>query len=185
MADDEKIARLGETGRALEAHECAELARAAAELVDLEALDRRGPGSAHLLWRTQHSEAWLNTWWEARDTGFHDHDGSCVGVHVLAGRAANEPLTVDAPRRERWFGPGESFAFTGAGIHRMDHAAGAVTIHVYSPPIHSIGHYELVDGQLRRTPCPPDEESPPSPVLTASLEGRASGHGGRLAELGG
>ncbi|MDX6567746.1 MAG: hypothetical protein QOH15_324 [Gaiellales bacterium] len=172
MADEDAIARLGETGRALEADECAELARAAAALIDLDELDRTGSGSARLLWRTPHSEAWLNTWWEARDTGFHDHDGSRVGVHVLAGEAANEALTVDAPRRLRWFGAGEGFSFTGAGIHRMDHAAGAVTIHVYSPPIQSIGHYELVEGELRRTSCAPDEESPPSPALTASLAGR-------------
>jgi hypothetical protein len=172
MADDDAIAQLGETGRALEPDECAELACAAGALIDVGELDRSGAGSARLLWRTPHSEAWLNTWWEARDTGFHDHDGSCVGVHVLAGTAANEALTVDAPRRVNWFGPGESFAFTGAGIHRMDHAAGAVTIHVYSPPIASIGHYELVDGELRRTPGPPDEESPPSPALTASVSSR-------------
>jgi hypothetical protein len=172
MADAKTIAALGETGRALEAEECAELAGAAAGLVELDALDRTGAGSATLLWRTAYSEAWLNTWWEARDTGFHDHDGSCVGVHVLEGRAANEALTVDAPRQVRWFGAGEGFSFTGAGIHRMDHAAGAVTIHVYSPPLQSIGHYELVDGELRRTSGAADEESPPSPVLTASVERR-------------
>jgi hypothetical protein len=172
MADEQAIARLGETGRALEAEECAELARAAAQLVELDELDRTGSGTARLLWRTPHSEAWLNTWWEARDTGFHDHDGSCVGVHVLAGEAANEALTIGAARQLRWFEAGEGFSFLGSGIHRMDHAAGAVTIHVYSPPIQSIGHYELVDGELRRTPCPPDEESPPSPALTASLAGR-------------
>jgi hypothetical protein len=172
MGDEGEIARLGETGRSLEADECAELARAAAALIELDALDRTGTGSATLLWRTPHSEAWLNTWWAARDTGFHDHDGSCVGVHVLAGDVANEALTIDAPRQLRWFGAGDGFSFAGTGIHRMDHAAGAVTIHVYSPPIQAIGHYELVAGELRRTPCPPDEESPPSPVLTASLAER-------------
>ncbi len=163
------IAGLGDTGRVLTPTECAELARAAAVLVDPDTLDRAGSGEARLLWRTPHSEAWLNTWWEARDTGFHDHDGSCVGVHVLAGRAANEPLTVGVPRKVGWFGPGESFSFGGTGIHRMDHAAGAVTIHVYSPPIRAIGHYELADGVLRRASCSPDEESPPSPLLSAAL----------------
>jgi hypothetical protein len=172
MADAKTIAQLGETGRALEPDEAAELARAAAELIDLAALDRTGSGSARLLWRTAWSEAWLNTWWEARDTGFHDHDGSCVGVHVLEGRAANEALTIDAPRQVRWFGAGEGFSFLGSGIHRMDHSAGAVTIHVYSPPLQSIGHYELVDGELRRTPGLADEESPPSPALTAAVVGR-------------
>jgi Cysteine dioxygenase type I len=169
MLNDAAIARLGETGRALTAPECEALAREAAAFVDLETLDRSGPGAAQLLWRTPHSEAWLNTWWEARDTGFHDHDGSRVGVHVLAGRAANEALTVGVPRQVGWYGPGEGFSFIGAGIHRMDHAAGAVTIHVYSPPIRAIGHYELFDGALGRSPRSPDDESPPSPLLSAAL----------------
>jgi hypothetical protein len=59
--------------------------------------------------------------------------------------------------------------FRADGIHRMDHDAGAVTVHVYSPPIASIGHYELVDGELRRTAGPADEGSPPSPLLHQAL----------------
>jgi hypothetical protein len=169
MTDEATIAALGETGRVLTAVECAALAAAAAAHVDLDRVEREQASTARLLWRTPHSEAWLNTWWEARDTGFHDHDGSCVGVHVLAGRAANEALTIGGPRPVHWFGPGESFSFTGEGIHRMDHAAGAVTIHVYSPPLRAIGHYELVEGELRRVSCPPDDASPPSPVLDAAL----------------
>jgi hypothetical protein len=51
----------------------------------------------------------------------------------------------------------------------MDHQAGAVTIHVYSPPIQAIGHYDLHDGQLRRTPCLPDQPSPPSSALYEAL----------------
>jgi hypothetical protein len=49
----------------------------------------------------------------------------------------------------------------------MEHERGAVTIHVYSPPIREIGHYDIVDGELRRHPGPPDEASPPSPGLRA------------------
>jgi hypothetical protein len=51
----------------------------------------------------------------------------------------------------------------------MDHQAGAITIHVYSPPIREIGHYDLHDGQLRRTPGRPDDPSPPSGALYAAL----------------
>jgi hypothetical protein len=80
--------------------------------------------------------------WQPRDTGYHDHTGSCVGVHVIECRAWNEPLTVGGPPEAREYGPGETFWFPGEGIHRMDHQAGAVTIHVYSPPIRAIGHYE-------------------------------------------
>ncbi len=54
----------------------------------------------------------------------------------------------------------------------MDHDAGAVTVHVYSPPLRAIGHYEVVDGLLQRTPGPPDEASPESPRLLRSLADR-------------
>ncbi len=156
---------------ALSPEECADLARAAAGLVDLAALERHGAGSFELLWRNEHSEGWLNTWWEPRDTGFHDHGGSCVGVHVLEGRARNEALAIGGPRRVREYEAGKSFSFPKAGIHRMEHDRGAVTIHVYAPPIREIGHYEIVDGELRRHPGPPDEASEPSPALLASLTG--------------
>jgi hypothetical protein len=150
--------------------ECAALARAAAELVDLSSLDRDGEGSFELLWRNAHSEAWLNQWWEPRDTGFHDHNGSCVGVHVLEGRARNEGLVIAGERHLREYGAGDSFSFPATGIHRMEHERGAVTIHVDSPPITAIGHYDVVDGELRREPGPPDEVSPPSPGLSAALD---------------
>ena len=130
------------------AHELLERNRSAADLVDLEAIDREGEGSYELLWRTEHSEAWLNTWWEARDTGFHDHGGSCVGVHLLEGRARVEGLVVGGGRRVTEYATGESFSEPTTGIHRMEHDAGAVTIHVYSPPLGSIGHYEVVDGDV-------------------------------------
>jgi MmyB-like transcription regulator ligand binding domain len=61
-----------------------------------------------------------------RDTGYHDHAGSCVGVHVIEGRAWNEPLTIGEQPKAREYGPGETFWFPGEGIHRMDHQAGAV-----------------------------------------------------------
>ena len=76
------------------------------------------------------SEAWLNLWWQPRDTGYHDHDGSCVGVYVIEGVARNEPLVVARPREVREYRPGDRFSFPGTGIHRMEHDPGAVTIHV-------------------------------------------------------
>src|SRR5688572_3403007 len=151
--------------------ECIALARSAAERIDLGALERGGEGSFELLWRDDHSEAWLNTWWEPRDTGFHDHGGSCVGVHVLEGRASSEPLVVGGgASRARTYGAGESFSAPATGIHHVDHDRGAVTIHVYSPPLSEIGHYEVVDGELRRHAGSPDEVSPPSPGLSAALD---------------
>jgi hypothetical protein len=157
--------------RSLSPDECAALARSAAELVDLAALPREGEGSFELLWRTDHSEGWLNTWWEPRDTGFHDHGGSCVGVYVLEGRAHAEGLVVGGSRRLSEYHAGDSFSAPATGIHRMEHEPGAVTIHVYSPPLGGIGHYEVVDGELHRHAGAPDEISPPSPGLSAALGG--------------
>ena len=91
-----------------------------------------------------------------------------VGVFVIEGRARTRPSPWAGPAHPL-LRPGESFAFRADGIHRMDHEAGAVTVHVYSPPIVSIGHYELVDDELRRTAGPADEGSPPSPRLHEAL----------------
>ena len=171
---DPPFADLAASDRPFTPEEAADVAARAASRVDLDALPRTGTGEAVLLWRDQHSEGWLNTWWESRDTGYHDHDGSCVGVHVLAGRASNEALVVGTARDVRAYGAGESFSFPGSGIHRMDHDAGAVTIHVYSPPLRRIGAYELGDGRLQRVSCSPDEPSPPSPALLAALSRTAA-----------
>jgi hypothetical protein len=153
----------------LDPEACAAVARRAAALIDVDLLDRSGPGSAVPLWRTGESEAWLNTWWQPRDSGFHDHGGSGGGVHVIAGEVTGEYLQIEGERRLTRFGAGESFSFAGDRIHRVDHHEGAVTVHVYAPPLGSIGHYELVDGELRREAGAPDEVSPPSLKLMQAL----------------
>lgn len=168
--DPGRLAALAATGRPFQPQECAERAERAAGFVDADALPRTGLGSALRLWQDEHSVAWLNTWWERRDTGYHDHDGSAVGVHVVQGSVTNEGLPTGGPRRPRHYGPGESFSVPGSGIHRMDHDAGAITIHVYSPPLRAIGYYDIVDGLLQRVPGPPDESSPASPRLLESLD---------------
>jgi hypothetical protein len=116
-----------------------------------------------------------------RDTGYHDHTGSGADVHVIEGRAWNEPLTIGEPPGARVCGPGATFWVPGGGIDRMGHQAGAVTIDVYSPPIRAIGHYDLHEGQLRRRQGPPDQPSPPSAALYEALHPPAdadpAGHG--------
>jgi hypothetical protein len=177
--DEVQLREVAASDHTLAPSECAERAKLAAALIDPALIDQAqldsdSAGEAVLLWRDDHSEAWLNLWWEPRDTGYHDHDGSCVGVYVIAGRAWNEALSFGTTGpRIRDYGPGESFAFPGSGIHRMDHEAGALTVHVYSPPLREIGHYELVDGRLSRTPIPGDQPSPPSPALFEAIHGHA------------
>jgi hypothetical protein len=168
--DQARLAALAATDRPFQPAECADRARRAAEFVDIAALPRTGPGTYVLLWADEHSIAWLNTWWERRDTGYHDHDGSAVGVCIVEGSVTNEGLPIGSPRRVRRYGPGETFSFPGSGIHRMDHEAGAITVHVYSPPLRAIGYYDIFDGMLQRTPGPPDERSPASPRLLEALD---------------
>jgi hypothetical protein len=103
---------------------------------------------------------------------------------VLAGRVRSEALVVHGPRSVQEYGAGDSFSAPETGIHRMDHEPGAVTIHVYSPPLTEIGHYDVVDGELRRRAGHPDEASPPSPGLaapTGTRRYRPSGRGPRQA----
>jgi len=163
---------VGAAERVLGAAECAAVAARAAALVDREALERGGQGTTTMLWRNAVSEAWLNTWWEPRDSGFHDHDGSSGGVFVLEGTVTSEALVVAGERRAIEYHEGDTFSFEGDAIHRVDHLRGAVTLHVYSPPLRSIGHFELLNGELRRSPSSPDEVSPASAELTAALDTR-------------
>jgi hypothetical protein len=166
--DRTELDRLASAPGPLTPLECAERAERAAGALDVSTLDRSGSGDALLLWRSDTSEAWLNLWWEARDTGYHDHEGSCVGVYVIDGVVRNEALVIGGPRRLSEYTRGDRFSFPGSGIHRMEHEHGAITIHVYSPPLRSIGHYELEDGELRRQSSAPDEPSSPSPELLAA-----------------
>jgi len=165
------LAALAAGSRPFQPGECATLARRAAGLVDTAALPRTGAAASFVLWHDEHSVAWLNVMPERRDTGYHDHDGSAVGVYVIGGSVTNEGLPISGPRRVHRYGPGDGFSFPGSGIHRMDHDAGSITIHVYSPPLRAIGYYEVIDGLLQRTPGPPDEASPESPRLLAALHG--------------
>jgi hypothetical protein len=156
----------------LQPDECAAMARQAAGLVDMAALPRAGTGASTVLWQDEESVAWLNVMPEPRDTGYHDHDGSAAGIYVIEGNVTNEGLPLGGPRRPRHYGPGDSFSLPVSAIHRMYHDIGAITIHVYSPPLRSIGYYEVVGGLLQRTPGPPDEASPESPRLLESLADR-------------
>jgi hypothetical protein len=164
-----ELTGLAASTRPFQPDECAARAERAAALVDLAGLPRDAAGGSFLLWQDEHSVAWLNIMPERRDTGYHDHDGSAVGVYVIQGSVTNEGLPVGGPRRVHRYGPGDLYSVPGSGIHRMDHDAGAVTVHVYSPPLRAIGYYEVIDGLLQRTPGPPDEASPESPVLLAAL----------------
>jgi predicted metal-dependent enzyme (double-stranded beta helix superfamily) len=110
-------------------------------------------------------EAWLICWMPGHDTGFHDHDLSSGAVTVLSGAVREERLGLGGGEtRSRVYGPGETFDFTAAEIHRVTHAGAeaAVTVHAYSPRLRRLGAYAFSrDGALQRHPLGYGEELRP------------------------
>lgn len=108
--------------------------------------------------------AWLICWMDGHDTGFHDHDGSAGAVAVVSGAVLEERLVIDGPPRKRACAAGDVFQFSAPDIHRVRHAGSgpAVTLHVYSPPLESMGSYLVDDdGVLARHPVSHTEELRP------------------------
>jgi hypothetical protein len=88
----------------------------------------------------------------------------------MEGSLAEDRLTLGGPHATRVVSAGESFSFDTQHIHRMRHhgTEPALSLHVYSPPLESMGSYEIVDGVLRRLSIPPDEELAPRGDLVAA-----------------
>ncbi|HEY3971313.1 MAG TPA: cysteine dioxygenase family protein [Solirubrobacteraceae bacterium] len=116
------------------------------------------------IFSNEHVTAWLICWMEDHDTGFHDHDISCGAVSVVSGCVREERLALDGRVSDTLVRAGESFHFSAADIHRVRHAGNdpAVTLHVYSPPLLSMGAYVVGEnGHLERQRVPADEELRP------------------------
>ena len=115
----------------------------------------------HRLEQNDDYETFIISWMDDHDTGFHDHDVSCGGVHVIEGGIFEERLGFGTDHLERLVGPGETIEFAPSYIHRFRPKDGipTVTIHVYSPPLRTMGAYHRgADGALIRTPIDGDEE---------------------------
>lgn len=116
------------------------------------------------LFSDAHVTAWLICWMEDHNTGYHDHDISCGAVAVVSGRVREERLNLDGAPTSQAFKAGESFHFSATDIHRVRHAGDgpAVTLHVYSPPLLSMGAYVVGDdGRLERQTVPSSQELRP------------------------
>jgi hypothetical protein len=111
-----------------------------------------------------HVTAWVISWMDDHDTGFHDHDISAGAVAVVGGSVREERLVLDGPPLDRVYAAGEVLAFSPADIHRVRHAGTdpAVTLHVYSPPLQRMGAYFVDErGVLARHSTPASDELRP------------------------
>jgi predicted metal-dependent enzyme (double-stranded beta helix superfamily) len=141
---------------ALSIPELREMARAIrADRFQWEPYVRAIPDQRHyeLIRHDETVMAWVISWMDDHDTGFHDHDVSAGAVAVARGRIREERLRVGAPPQSQSYAAGDILDFQASDIHRVSHEAGApaVTIHVYSPPLWRMGAYVVEpSGTLRR-----------------------------------
>ena len=149
---------------------CREVATRAAALIDVAGLDRCGRGRGRAALETDGSEAWLNTWWQPRDSGFHDHGGSCGGVFVIAGEVTGEYLQVEGGRRVTRFGAGDSFSFDGRpDPPRRPPRGGRDGARLLAAADARSATTSSSTASCGARPGSPDEVSPPSHELTRAL----------------
>jgi hypothetical protein len=111
----------------------------------------------HQLYRDPNIDAWLICWLDGQSTGYHDHDRSSGGVVVCEGVLAEDYFErgTDGWIREatRWHSAGGGFDFDATYIHGVRHGGDgpATSLHVYSPALWRMGHYEPDEqGVMRR-----------------------------------
>ncbi len=83
---------------------------------------------------------------------------------MVSGRVREERIALDGSLTSQAFQAGESFHFSATDIHRVRHTGDgpAVTLHVYSPPLLSMGAYVVGDdGRLERQTMSSSEELRP------------------------
>ena len=105
------------------------------------------------LYRDHHLDVWLICWSQRQDTGLHDHDLSGGAVHVVEGELDEDRLVIGSGIDTTRHGAGETFTFDPSRIHDVRHAGEVptVSLHLYSPPLWRMGHYEAgADGRLCR-----------------------------------
>jgi len=115
---------------------------------------------------TPEYEVWLLSWQPGQGTGFHDHGGSAGAFAVALGELQEQTVRGSGGRiREvavRTVIAGAVRPFGPRFVHHvLNHSAEpAVSVHVYSPPLPQMRHYELTPAGLRYTGTEPAEQSP-------------------------
>lgn len=103
-------------------------------------------------------QALVLCWRNGQRSPIHDHRGSSCGVRVLSGRALETVFTRAHNRmiyavRSREIVPGTVCATQDDDIHQVSNLAedggDLVTLHVYSPPLLSMGTYTLAGNEVK------------------------------------
>ncbi|HEY5875617.1 MAG TPA: cysteine dioxygenase family protein [Ilumatobacteraceae bacterium] len=95
-----------------------------------------------LLIATDVYDAWLVHWPVGTGLDLHDHGGSAGAFAVVAGNL-DEDVVRDGTTVTTRVGPGASVVFGEGHVHAVVNrgGVGATSVHVYSPPLASMGYY--------------------------------------------
>ncbi len=95
-----------------------------------------------LLIATDVYDAWLVHWPVGTGLDLHDHGGSAGAFAVVAGDL-DEDVVRDGTTETTHVGPGASVVFGEGHVHAVMNrgGVGATSVHVYSPPLTSMGYY--------------------------------------------
>ena len=117
-------------------------------LVDQSATER----TWHRLDATAHLEIWLISWPVGTSTGWHDHLQSEGAFLTVSGELAEQTWSAGSVH-DRWLWEGEGRSFGRHHIHNVANLGDrpALSVHVYSPALHGMTRYVLVDNVLRQT----------------------------------
>lgn len=110
------------------------------------------------LYRDPNLDVWLICWVDGQSTGYHDHDRSSGAVYVCAGSLLEDWFRIE---EDGWVREhttvheaGGGFDFDAADIHGVRHpgegAGPATSVHLYSPALWRMGHYEPGPRGMRR-----------------------------------
>ena len=106
----------------------------------------------HLLAGTPEFDAWVIAWPEASGVTLHDHGISGGAIAVIEGDLVETtPWREDSGRLSlvrRVLRTGAVLELERGRVHDVSNAnrSTAVSLHVYSPPLTSMTHYDLVEG---------------------------------------
>jgi mannose-6-phosphate isomerase-like protein (cupin superfamily) len=95
-----------------------------------------------LLIATDVYDAWLVHWPVGTGLDLHDHGGSAGAFAVVAGDL-DEDVVRNGTTVTTRVGPGASVVFGQGHVHAVVNrgSLGATSVHVYSPPLTSMGYY--------------------------------------------
>ena len=134
------------------------------------------------LYRDPHVDIWLICWTNQQDTGYHDHDLSSGAVQVVEGHLVEDRFELyDGFLREtsQLHRAGAAFDFDASYVHRLRHDQGprATSLHLYSPALWRMGHYDTDPaGLLRRKSVSYAEELVPTSPPPADTPPRQPRH---------